>query len=224
VRAVAEERLGTLVLTRRELRQPPAERCITLLLEEIQRRGITALHWTEKAVQLWRRLELAAQLEPAAGWPDPGRLAAEPGLWLGTWLHGVRSWRDLQRIDLHAALLALLDWDQRQWLERMLPVSLALPGRPALPVYYGDEGVMVEGLVQDFYGQATMPVIAGGRLRLTLQLLSPARRPVARTADLANFWSGAYREVRKEMRGRYPKHYWPEEPARARPVHLQRQL
>jgi len=225
VRGVEERRLGALVLAQRNLPAPSSAECVTLLLKEIERRGPDALPWTPASKGLWRRLQLMQELDPQGGWPDPARLALAPADWLAPWLQGRRSWKEVLQLDLTQILAGLLDWPQRQRLDQWLPRSYQLPSGRELPIRYPPEGTpLLEGALQDFFGQPDTPRIADGRLVLTLQLMSPARRPLARTADLASFWRNAYTEVRKEMRGRYPKHQWPEDPTAAPPVRLKRQL
>jgi ATP-dependent helicase HrpB len=140
-------------------------------------------------------------------------LAADPSSWLADQLDGIRSRADLQGINLEEALWSGLPWDARRELDALLPQALPIPsGREARLDYSSGEPVLAAKL-QELFGAASTPTVLGGRMPVTVQLLSPAGRPAAITQDLAGFWDGAYREVRKEMRGRYPRHPWPDDPA-----------
>ena len=143
---------------------------------------------------------------------DDATLLAQLDAWLGPRLEGQASLADLQRLDLAAALLDRLDWRQRSQLDQLAPVRWPLPGgRGGRIDYTGDEPVLSSRL-QDFFGLTEGPRLADGRHALLLHLLSPAGRPAAVTRDLASFWRQGYPLVRKDLRGRYPKHRWPEDP------------
>jgi len=160
---------------------------------------------------LQARVALLFALEPDL-WPDLSdpALAADRA-WLAGHLHGASRLADLQKLDLLAVLRATLTWEQASRLDRELPTHLSLPGGRAA-VDYLQPVPVAEARAQAFYGLTETPKLAGGRIELRLALLSPAGRPVAITGDLAGFWRGAWAEVRKNMRGRYPKHDWPEVP------------
>ncbi len=171
------------------------------------------LPWTDAARNLQARMQLAATLKP--GWPDASDRALLAGMdhWLVPYLAGVRSQADVDRLDMVKALKSLLDWKQQQWLDEQLPERFSLPGdRRAVIDYRHRPSPLLRGRVQDFFGMRYQPTLAQGRVELIIELLSPANRPVQRTQDLPGFWSGSYAEVRKEMKGRYPKHRWPEHP------------
>jgi ATP-dependent helicase HrpB len=130
-------------------------------------------------------------------------------------LAGLRSRQDLRQLDLIEALWGELDWAERQQLERWFPETIAVPsGRRVALDYVGEEPVLAVKL-QEMFGAIVSPTLLDGRLPVTVQLLSPAGRPAALTRDLAGFWSSGYAEVRRELRGRYPKHPWPEDPRQA---------
>ena len=222
-RVKAEEslQLGALTLERRPLRDPPAELLRAALLEGLADLGLEALPWGKGSRQLQQRLCLAHR-ELGATWLDRSDavLEAEPLGWLGDQLEGLRSRQDLQQLNLCEALWSGLDWSLRQELEALLPTSLAIPsGRQASLDYSSGTPVLAVKL-QELFGAATTPTVLGGRLPVTVQLLSPAGRPAAITQDLAGFWTGAYRDVRRDLRGRYPRHPWPEDPANATPTAL----
>jgi ATP-dependent helicase HrpB len=150
-------------------------------------------------------------LEPS--WPDmsDAELAEDRG-WLVPHLYGLSRLADLARVDLDAILRGRLNWEEASRLDRELPSHLTLPGGRAA-VDYTQPVPLAEARAQFFYGLSATPVLAGGRAGLRLALLSPAGRPVAITADLPGFWRGAWADVRKDMRGRYPRHHWPDDPA-----------
>ncbi|MFM7652167.1 MAG: ATP-dependent helicase C-terminal domain-containing protein [Vulcanococcus sp.] len=150
-------------------------------------------------------------------WPDRSdpALQADPLGWLGDQLGAVRSRSDLQQLDLLEALWRGLPWSARQELDALLPSTVAIPSGRQARLDYGSGAPVLAVKLQELFGAATTPTVLRGRLPVTVQLLSPAGRPAAITRDLAGFWSGAYREVRRELRGRYPRHPWPEDPATA---------
>ena len=210
VLARRRRRLGVLVLEDRTEIAEPGEIADVLAAEV----ALDALPWTDEARQFQARVALMARLE--ADWPDLSdlALAASKPAWLAPHLHGIGRIAGLDRLDLPAILRGLLSWDQARRLDAALPTHLPLPaGRAA--VDYTQPVPLAAARAQAFYGLAVTPRLAEGRAELRLALLSPAGRPVAITADLANFWRGAWAEVRKDMRGRYPKHPWPENPAAA---------
>jgi ATP-dependent helicase HrpB len=170
------------------------------------------LPWTEGSRNLQARLKLMHGLE-ADIWPasDDESLIASLENWLGPHLHGLTRLGDLAALDLDALLLGRLDWALKNRLEKELPTHLPLPGGRAA-VDYTEPVPIAAARAQYFYGLAETPKLAGGRLPLRLALLSPAGRPIALTADIAGFWRGAWADARRDMRGRYPKHNWPENP------------
>lgn len=208
VLARRRRRLGALVLEDRTEPADPAETAAALA----QAANLPSLPWTDAARQLQARVALMHGLEPEA-WPDLSDLAlATDRAWLADHLHGLSRLADLQKLDLHTILRATLDWEQSSRLDRDLPTHLALPGGRAA-IDYAQPVPLAEARAQFFYGLTATPTLAQGRIELRLALLSPAQRPVAITADLAGFWRGAWADVRKDMRGRYPRHHWPDDPA-----------
>ena len=209
-------RLGALVLQRQPWPDPPAPARLQAVLSGLEDLGLAALPWTEASRQLQQRLCLAHR-HLGAPWPDrsDAALSGDPLAWLGDQLQGVSNRSDLQRLDLQEALWSGIDWQARRQLDQLLPQALAIPsGRQARLDYSSGEPVLAVKL-QELFGAATTPTVLQGQLAVTVQLLSPAGRPAAITQDLAGFWRGAYQEVRRELRGRYPRHPWPEDPAQA---------
>ena len=221
VRAERHLRLGALVLRREPSAAPDPEAVRTAMAEGLERMGMEALPWTPSSRRLQQRLALAhALLGPP--WPDrsPAALGGDPLGWLGDHLADRRSRRDLQDIDLVEALWGDLPWPLRGELASLLPERVRLPSGRTVPVDYSSDPPVLAVKLQEMFGLEEAPRLLGGRLPLSLHLLSPAGRPVAITRDLAGFWKEAYAGVRKELRGRYPKHPWPEDPLRAEPTSL----
>jgi ATP-dependent helicase HrpB len=202
--------LGALVLEERSAAPDAADAAAALL--EAVRADPSRLPWTESARNLQARLKLMHGLE-ADVWPasDDESLIARLEDWLGPHLHGLTRLGDVAALDLDAILLGRLDWTLRGRLDKELPTHLPLPGGRA-PVDYTEPVPIAAARAQYFYGLAETPRLAGGRMPLRLALLSPAGRPIALTADIAGFWRGAWADARRDMRGRYPKHNWPENP------------
>ncbi|MCU0620852.1 MAG: hypothetical protein MUC69_05035, partial [Gemmatimonadales bacterium] len=213
VRARRVTRLGALVLGDAPLRDPDAAQVAAALAAAIRARGVDALPWTDAAARVRQRLAFLRAHD--ATWPDvsDGALLASLDEWLVPHLVGCRALADVARLDLTALLLARLDHAARRALDTLAPTHATVPSGARLPIDYADPAAPVLAVrLQEMFGARDTPRVLGGRVPLTLHLLSPARRPVQVTRDLAGFWAGSYAEVRKEMRGRYPKHRWPERP------------
>ena len=207
-------KLGELVLTEKALPQPAPELIEQGLLNAVRTRGLASLPWSGPARQWQARVQLLAQAFPN-DWPDVSdpALLADLDSWLGPFLAGAQRWADLQRLDLSQALQNLLEYPQQQQLEGLAPTALTIPtGQKVVLDYCTDNGPVLAAKLQALFGWTETPRLAGGRVPVVIHLLSPAQRPLAVTADLASFWRNAYPEVRKDMRGRYPKHPWPEDP------------
>ena len=202
--------LGALVLEERSA-PPDAADAAAALLDAV-RGDPSRLPWTEDARNLQARLRLMHGLE-AEIWPasDDDSLIASLQDWLGPHLQGLTRLGDLAGLDLGALLFDRLDWNLKARLDKELPAHLPLPGGRAA-VDYTQPVPIAAARAQHFYGLAQTPKLAGGRVPLRLALLSPAGRPIALTADIAGFWKGAWADARRDMRGRYPKHNWPENP------------
>jgi ATP-dependent helicase HrpB len=215
-------RLDGLTLEESSLPEVPREAARTAMLEGIGELGIESLPWSREARDLQARVAFVRRLgADFERWPDlaDAALAATIADWLGSWLDGITRREHLARIPLLDALLARLSWDERRELDALAPTHLAVPSGSRLHIDYTDESAPALSVrLQEVFGLETTPRIGAGRVPVTFKLLSPAQRPVQVTRDLASFWRGAYAEVRKDMRGRYPKHYWPENPLEAEPV------
>ncbi len=211
--------LGAIVLTDAPLRDPDPELVAAALMDAVRAHGIAALPWPDSARHLRERMSFAARHEP--GMPDvsDAALAATLDEWLGPRVAGMRRLDEVHRVDLAEALRGLLDWKQRSALDEIAPTHVVVPSGSRIAIDYGDPHAPVLSVrLQEMFGCTETPRIARGKVPLTVHLLSPARRPVQVTRDLANFWRTSYFDVRKDLRGRYPKHHWPEDPLVAKPT------
>ena len=212
-------KLGDLVLRRTPQSAPSPEQCQALLLKALQEAGsLEALPWTAFNQQLRQRL---SWMHRHYGQPWPARdtdTLLHDTAWLEASLLGCQSWRDVSSAMLDEALWGDLSWPERQRLDQLLPQRIAIPsGRQAM-LRYDDEEVVLPVKLQEMFGGKQGPHVLEGEVPVTLELLSPAGRPLQRTRDLEGFWKGSYADVRREMRGRYPKHPWPDDPIQATPT------
>ena len=214
--AEKQTRLGALVLHRKRITDLTNEDWLTAWRELLRKEGLTLLNWDDSALQLRARLALAAEDAPGQ-WPDvsDSGLLSRLDEWLEPYLTGVRNLRALQKVPVKEALLSLLDWDQQQSLKASLPTHLTVPSGSSIQIDYSTTPPVLAVKLQEMFGYEGQPSVLNGRLPLMLHLLSPARRPLQVTQDLPHFWRNTYADVRKDMRGRYPKHPWPEDPMAA---------
>ncbi len=220
VTARAQRRLGALVLADRPLRDPDPDRQLAALLTGVRELGLGVLPWTPASSALRTRVGFLRRALGDETWPDTGDAALLAALetWLGPFALGITRIDGLGRIDLHAALMTLLPWPLPAKLDELAPTYLQVPSGSQIAVDYGaDGGPALSVKMQEVFGLTSTPLVAGGRAPVTLHLLSPAQRPLAVTRDLASFWANVYPQVRGEMRGRYPRHNWPEDPVAAAP-------
>ena len=217
IRAERQLRLGELVLRQEAQPAPSTEQCRDLLLSRFKEsERLELLPWTDDCEQLRRRLALAHR-HMGASWPKRDRrtLLEAPEQWLGPCLEGCLSWKDLDEGSLQEALWGDLSWSQRQDLNRLLPLRLSIPSGREARLRYEEDDVVLAVKLQEMFGCQDGPTVLDNRLAVTVELLSPAGRPLQRTRDLGGFWRGSYSDVRREMRGRYPKHPWPDNPLEA---------
>jgi ATP-dependent helicase HrpB len=216
-------RFDTLVLEEQTRAAPDGAETVSAMLEGVRELGIAALPWDTEARILQARMEFIRALgrSDLPGWPanDDETLGAALGQWLPPWLGGITRREHLQRLPLSEALRARLDGTQRRALETLAPRELKVPSGSHIRIdYLDDNAPCVAVRLQEVFGLEATPRIGGGAVPLTFKLLSPAQRPVQITRDLAGFWRSSYAEVRRDMRGRYPKHAWPENPLLAVPT------
>lgn len=211
-------RIGAIVVDERIAGTPDRARIAAALKDEVERDGLKALRWGERASALRARLAFLRTLDD--GWPDvsdPGLFAARE-TWLWPLIDGVQSLDAIPDAALEQGLRAVIPWDRQRALDELAPSRLDTPLGSAAIDYAAEGGPRVDIRVQELFGIAVHPTVGGGRAPLTLALLSPARRPVQLTKDLPGFWKGSWAAVRAEMRGRYPRHPWPEDPTKAEPT------
>lgn len=211
--------LGAIELSSSAIRDPPRELVVAAVRDGLASDGLAMLPWSAAATALRRRM---AFLHRALGepWPDVSDVALLDDVehWLGADLARIRGTRDLQRVDVLTALRRLLPWPQAGRLEALAPERVDVPSGTSVRVEYDGEQPFIAVRLQELFGWRSTPRIADGRVPLLLHLLSPARRPAAVTADLESFWRTGYAQVRAELRGRYPKHAWPDDPTAAPPT------
>jgi ATP-dependent helicase HrpB len=194
------------------------------LLAQIRARGLQALPWSEAATRLRARIAWLRAISPQTNLPDVSDAALLDSVdqWLAPVLHGKRKLDALSVADLSEAFLALLDWPQRRLLDEQAPDAIPVPSGMTRRIEYTDGGPVLAVKLQELFGLADTPRIANGRVPVTLHLLSPGGRPIQVTQDLHSFWERTYPEVKKELKGRYPKHPWPDDPWTATPTHRAR--
>ncbi len=220
VQAVCRYQLGAIVLRDSGLKQPDAMLVRGALLDGIRQQGLERLNWTPAARALQARMLFLRRARPEDDWPDVSdtTLAADLEAWLGDAVNGLLRWEQVQRVNLCEPLLARLG-ARRRLLDELAPTHLPVPSGSRIQVHYDQGDVPVLAVrIQEVFGLAATPRVAGGRVPVLMHLLSPAQRPVQVTADLESFWNSSYARVRKELRGRYPKHPWPEDPRAAEPT------
>ena len=222
LRAVTERTLDALVLDTSQGSARPGPDTTAALVARAVDTGLGVLGWTASARALQARAGWARSAL-GEGWPDVSdqALAGRANDWLGDALRKATGRADLARIDPSGAIRAALG-SRAHELDRMVPTTIELAGGRRLPIDYSGEQPRISARAQDLYGTTIHPTIAGGKVPLTVEVLSPAGRPVQVTADLPAFWRGSWQQVRKEMAGRYPKHAWPENPTSAQPGRRQR--
>ena len=217
---VARQRkmLGALVLEDRNWRNAPPDAIATAMLEGIRDMGLDCLNWNKAARFMVGRVEWLRARGTEISHMDQVSLLANLDDWLGPFLQGCKNRSDLKNRDLMPALETLLGWDGKQLLDQLAPITITAPTGTKLPVDYSGDQPSISVRLQEMFGMTTHPTVGPDRLPLLIDLLSPARRTVQTTADLPGFWASSYVDVRKDMRGRYPRHPWPENPAEAPPT------
>ncbi|MEI6860508.1 MAG: ATP-dependent helicase HrpB [Shewanella sp.] len=219
--AETRQRIGQIVLSKVASNKPAPEQIKAAIFEQLRNKGLKLLSLNSKVIQLQHRVKLASELDTNTEWPDIGKqhLLASLEDWLGPYINDVRSLSQLRALDCYTLLLNLFEWDKQQRLDKLFPCYWPMTTGTRAAIIYDDTGrARLSVRLQEALGMAQSPILANGKLTVTMELLSPARRPLALTADLASFWQGPYVEVKKEMKGRYPKHLWPDDPANTLPT------
>jgi ATP-dependent helicase HrpB len=219
--AERELRLGALVLASEQIFSPDPAGIASALIKGIKLAGIGCLPWTRDA-RRWQERVMFVRRVGAGGpeWPDVSdpKLSGSLEEWLGAHLSGITRLADLKKVDLEAALAGMLDWRQRRALDELAPTHLTVPSGSRIRLDYSGETPVLAVRIQEMFGGIDTPRVGGGSEPVLLHLLSPAGRPMQVTADLAGFWVRGYPEVKKDLKGRYPKHSWPDDPLQAKPT------
>ena len=222
VRTTRQRRLGQLILSEQGLSKPDPVQIATALLQGIRRVGLDKLAWTPELRQWRARVAFLRRIEgQESRWPDLSDETLRQTLdaWLGPYLSGLTTLDRVTRLELTQPLHALLTWEQQRQLERWAPTHLTVPSGSNVRVEYETPDLPILAVrLQEMFGCKDTPRLVEGKIPVMLHLLSPARRPVQITKDLSSFWKTAYHEVKKELRGRYPKHSWPDDPLTAPPT------
>lgn len=217
-----EQRLGALVLSTQPLAKPEPERVAQAMLEGIRVLGLDSLPWDDESRQLQARICSLGKWQPREVWPDftDETLLNTLDEWLGPYLVGMSRREHLSRLKLHEILRNRLEWDKQNQLDQLAPTHIQVPSGSRKKISYSTEGAspVLAVKLQELFGLADTPIIADGKVPVMLHLLSPAQRPLQVTQDLKSFWNNTYPEVKKEMKGRYPKHPWPDDPWKALPT------
>ena len=223
VKALEEIRFGAIVVDEKPVTDMDPDMACDLLIKEIRKKGLSLLPWNKKLISLRDRAVFLKQSGIFPDLPDVSDKTLEDDMetWLKPFLFGILSFKELERMDLEAAFLSLLSWKMQKKIETNAPPHMVVPSGSTLPLTYRSEHGILESpelhvRLQEMFGCRTTPKIAGRAV--TLHLLSPAGRPVQITKDLESFWKNAYSEVKKDLMGRYPKHFWPENPLEAVPT------
>ena len=219
-RIVSEQQkvLGKIVLNRHPIKRPSDTQILAIWRTVIEEKGLENMPFNPEVQQLIYRVQFAATLSAEIGFPDftDSGLLNSLDTWLLPYLTDCLSWQQMSQCDFIQQLLNELDYSQQQYLHKHLPKKLALPsGRNAQLTYQPDKTVLLSVRMPELYGLQLHPSVTQQQLPITVELLSPAGRPIQTTQDLPRFWQGSYKEVQKEMKGRYPRHYWPDDPANA---------
>jgi len=213
VEAVSVLSLGSLEIKKEKLLNIDPAKIQQCLIQGIQETGISCLNWQKKSREFQAKMQTAHAFSPEK-WPDISDEALIEDLsWLVPYLDSIASLKQLRKIDLYTILLSRLSWKDQQELDRLLPSHFKAPSGSRIKLQYIPGAAPVLAVrIQEMFGATETPTVFNGKLPVTIHLLSPARRPVQVTADLPSFWKNTYPEVKKELAGRYPKHYWPDDP------------
>ena len=220
--AEQQQKIGSIVISRKPLKNIPTEARLQVLLKLLRQKGLSLLPWDEKTRQLQARIQCLHSSDSGEGnnesqWPDVSDeyLLETLEIWLLPYLDGISKIDDFKKLDLKSCLSTLLPWPLPKKLDELAPLTFKVPSGSAIKIDYAKSPPVLAVKLQEMFGCLTTPAIANGKIPLLVHLLSPARKPLQITQDLTGFWQGSYQDVKKEMKGRYPKHPWPDDPLQA---------
>lgn len=215
-------RIGSIVLKSVPLPDPDPSHLKDAVVRAIKKEGRTLLDWNEEVEQLQNRVVCLRKWQPSHNWPDlsTDTLLMTNEEWLAPYLNDVKKPQDLKKINLYEVLLHAMEYDKQQELHRLAPAKMEVPSGSSIKIMYRDNGEapVLAARVQELFGMAETPTVNEGNTPMLIHLLSPGYKPVQVTSDLKNFWNETYFEVRKDLKGRYPKHHWPDDPWTAEAV------
>lgn len=220
--AAMEKRVSGLVLEQRQIKIQDEEAKDRVMLEVIREKGLRLLEFSEETENLRKRIQSLRLWRKDEAWPDVSDQSLLDTLesWLIPFMNGIYKLSDLRKLDFHNVLISLIPWDLQNRLDQFAPVRLPVPSGSLITLQYSFDGMspVMEVRLQEMFGLPDTPAVNDGRMKVLLHLLSPGFKPVQVTQDLKSFWENAYHEVRKELRMRYPKHSWPEDPWTAQAI------
>lgn len=216
VAATLRQSIGTIVIANTQLHNVSEERITDVLAGAIDKIGLQLFDWSEKVIQLQTRIQLLREHQPETNWPDISTAHLEKNIdWLKPYISGMKNANQLRKINLQQILLSQLDYPLQQKLLKDAPEFFMVPSGSKIRIDYTQKPPVLAVRIQEIFGLTKTPAICNGEVTLLLHLLSPARRPIQVTSDLHGFWNNSYHEVTKQLKGRYPKHFWPDNPATA---------
>jgi ATP-dependent helicase HrpB len=220
--AATEMRIGSIVLSSRPLQQFDKNQKLKAICQALKKEGENLLDFNEKTIQLQNRMASLSIWNPAEKWPDfsTQTLLLTTEIWLSPYLDSIKKNEDLKKLDLYTILLNALSWEQQQSLSELAPEKIEVPSGSKIPLFYHPNGQtpILSVRLQELFGMLTTPTVNNGKNSVVLHLLSPGYKPLQVTSDLNSFWSNTYQEVKKELKRRYPKHSWPENPFEAKAI------
>ncbi|HCE42186.1 MAG TPA: ATP-dependent helicase HrpB [Lentisphaeria bacterium] len=221
VEALGRRMFGEIILEEYPLKNPDKHKIASAILFGIRKGGLSILEWKDEAENLRGRIGLVSRIDKKNNWPDMSDAALLENLeeWLLPFLGGIRRVSDFGKINLSEALKSMLDWKQKDLLEKLAPTHLKVPSGSMNRLNYREgETPVLSVRVQELFGAREHPCVGGGKIPVLIKILSPSMRPVQTTSDLPGFWSSSYQLVKKDLKGRYPKHFWPENPMEVAPT------
>ena len=216
ISASRQTRLGAIVVQKEAMEKPSAAQISDIWQQVLLNKGLNTLPFNEACISLQYRSSLATQLLPQEELPNISVTALLGSLeqWLLPYVESITTWSELIKLDFYALLKNQFNWQQWNQLETLLPTQITVASGCQHKLQYGEHGTVTLSVrMQEMYGTAVHPTLAHGKIPITVELLSPASRPLQTTQDLPGFWQGSYKQVQKEMKGRYPRHFWPDQPA-----------